>query len=106
VLIDAAGAVLHVGAGAAARMGATIAVASRHLVGADPTSNRALQDVVAAALAGKAKTVELEVAAAGGGLSVRAIPMPRGWESPYQLMKAVIVFGDAPKTIDERASGD
>ena len=106
VLIDTAGAVLHVGAGAAARMGASIAVASRHLVGADPTSNRALQDVVAAALAGEAKTVELEVAGAGGGLSVRAIPMPRGWENPYQLMKAVIVFGDAPKTIDERASGD
>lgn len=105
VLIDGAGAVLHVGTGAAARMGASVAVASRHLVGADPASNRALQEVIAAALAGETKSVELAGAGAGG-LAVRAIPMPRGWTSPYQLLKAVIVFGDAAKPIDEQACDD
>jgi hypothetical protein len=106
VLIDAAGAVLHVGAGAASRMGNSVAIASRHLVGADAASNRALQDLVAAALAGEAKALELKVPAAAEGLSLRAIPMPRNWDNPYQLMKALIVFGDAPKPIDETASGD
>jgi hypothetical protein len=106
VLIDMEGAVLHVGAGAAARMGASIAVAGRHLVGADPASNRAVQDVIAAALAGETKTVELELVGAAGGFCMRAVPMPSGWENPYQLMKAVIVFSNAPKMIDERASAD
>jgi hypothetical protein len=106
VLIDTAGAVLHVGAGAAAQMGTSIAVASRHLVGVDPTSNRAVQDVVAAALAGETKTVELQVAGVRGGLSMRGVPMPRGWENPYQMLKAAIVFCDASKAIDERASDD
>lgn len=97
VLIDGEGAVLHVGTGAAARMGISIAVASRHLVGAGPTCNRALQDLIAAALAGKEKMVELKVPGAAGGLCVRAIPMPDGWANPYQLLRAVIVFGDEPK---------
>ena len=87
-------------------MGRTIAVVSRHLVGADPKSNRAVQDLVATALAGESKTVELEVEGTTNGLAIRAIPVAYGRENPYQLMKAVIVFGDAAKSIDERASGD
>ena len=83
VLIDTAGAVLHVGAGAAARMGASIAVASRHLVGADPASNRALQDVVAAALAGETKTVELE----RGGCGRR--PFRAGYSDAARLGKSL-----------------
>jgi hypothetical protein len=100
VLIDGAGAVLNVGAAATARMGPCVGVASRHLVGADPACNQALQDLIAAALAGKEKTAELRVSGAAGGLCVRAIPMPDGWANPYQLLKAVIVFDDVRKAID------
>ena len=106
VLVDREGAVLHVGAGAAARMGASITVVGRHLIGADPATNRAVQEVIAAALAGEAKTVELELASAAGRFCMRAVPLPCGWENPYQLMKAVIVFSNASKMIDERAFTD
>ena len=106
VLIDAAGSVLHVGAGAAARMGGSISVASRHLVGVDASSNRALQDLVAAALAGESKMVKLKAIGDFEALCVRAVPMPSTKDNPYQLMKAIIVLDDVPKAIDEAAAAD
>jgi hypothetical protein len=104
VLIDAAGMVLHVGGNATARMRGLVAVASRHLVGTDPASNRALQDVVAAATAGETRTATLKTPTMEE-LSIRAFPMPSDWDNPYQLMKAIIVFDDAPKPIDEPTVG-
>jgi hypothetical protein len=106
VLIGAAGEVLHVGTGAEARMGGSAAVASRHLVGADAGSNRALQELVAAALAGKEKSVKLKPRGGRKAVSARSLPLPASWNNAHQLAKAIIVFDKAPKPIDEAASGD
>ena len=106
VLIGAAGEVLHVGAGAEARMGDSATVASRHLVGVDATSNRALQELVAAALAGKERLVKLKSKGARKTVSARSLPLPASWNNSHQLARAIILFDKAPKPIDEAVGGD
>jgi hypothetical protein len=106
VLIGAAGEVLHIGAAAETRMGGSAEVASRHLVGVDAASNRALQDLVAAALAGKQRSVKLKQRGIRKSVSARSLPLPGSWNNSHQLAKAIIVFDKAPKPIDEAAIGD
>ena len=98
VLIDQSGTVLHVGASAMKLLGGDIAVVSRHLVGAAASTNRALQNLIAAALSGEDEVVANPVFIAREGLApltVRAIRIPGASGDPMQLLKAIIVLGEA-----------
>ncbi len=93
--LDGSGVVLHVTSYARACFGGALAVAGGHLVGAGTASNQAIGAIVEAALAGDTGA-ETTVAAPTGGLRLRAFALQDALNSPYQLMKAVILISFAP----------
>jgi hypothetical protein len=95
ILVGEMGMTLHVNQAAQAKLGAALAVVSRHLIGANPAANSALQAVIAAAVAGGSHpSISL---ARGEGLSdliIEALPIAGAASDPNQMLKAIVVISD------------
>ena len=93
VLLDRTGGVLHLTAAATSHIGTAVKLVEGHLVAADPRSNSALEHVIAAALAGDRRADE--VSWTEGVTPIRAMPFPGSSDDGAQLVKAVLLLGEA-----------
>lgn len=103
VMIDRTGHVLYATKAAGTYLGAKIRVESGHLTGVSDEIDRPLQDILSRTLGAAAgnklrrRAAALPVDSEGESLTVTAIDYPS--DSPYQLLKAVLVLheGDEGK---------
>jgi hypothetical protein len=98
ILIDQSGGVLHAGSTARQLLGADIAIVGEHLVGSTAAANRALQQLIVAALSGEGGAAAKPVVLSRKGrpsLVVRALTVPGAERDPMQLLKVIIVLTEA-----------
>jgi hypothetical protein len=95
ILVGETGMTLHVNRAAQSKLGATLAVVSRHLIGADAAANSALQALIADAVAGRAHP---RITLAGGegqsNLTIEALPIADAAGDPNQILKAIVVISE------------
>ena len=93
VLLDKAGMVLHVGGCAERFLGGVLTITCRHLLANAPRINRALERLIASAIAGKSDAAAVEIDRIGcSSLQIRAVPLADVAEDPMQLLKAVLII--------------
>jgi hypothetical protein len=95
ILIGEAGTTLHVNQAAVSKLGGTLAVVSRHLIGANAAANSALQAMIADAVAGRTHPrITLAAVEGQSSLIVEALPIVGAVGDPNQILKAIVVISD------------
>ena len=94
VLLDACGVALHLTSRARRLVGQGVELVGGHLVGTCAGSNQRISELIGFALAGK--TGESLLSPEPGGLKARILSLGAEFESPFQMVKAVILLEPAP----------
>ena len=96
VLIDSTGSVLHASGRAVRAISPLVEIVEDHLVGRDPATNDALQDLIAGALelGGTRKTARFCDAEGRVRLFVRALDFPVGLSEQPQLLRSVLIVNE------------
>jgi hypothetical protein len=98
VLVGETGITLHVNRIAKDMMGSALAVVSRHLIGATPSANSALQALIADAVAGRSGgSVSLPRGEGRLPLVVEALPITGAADDPSQILKAIVTIHEAAR---------
>ena len=103
ILLDANGAILHVTSRAAALFGTRLAIKGPHLVGSTSDANQRIGRIISAALKNSEsnavmveETVIFGPEGADSGLQLKAANLGEGFDSPFQLLKGVILVDIVP----------
>ncbi|MBV1702311.1 MAG: hypothetical protein KGQ46_10885 [Hyphomicrobiales bacterium] len=91
-LIDAAGMVLHLNAGAKRLVGRDISMVHAHLMLKDDSENRALLAMIGAALGETPRAGEMMIHGAHGGIRLQALPVTANARDGCQLLKALVLM--------------
>jgi hypothetical protein len=95
ILVGEMGMTLHVNQAAQAKLGAALAVVSRHLIGANSAANSALQALIAAAVTGRTHPpISLARGEGRSDLTIEALPIAGAANDPNQVLKAIVVISD------------
>lgn len=91
-LIDAAGMVLHLNAGAKRLVGRDISMIHAHLMLKDESENRALMTMIGAALGESPRAGEMVAAGPQGRIRLQALPVAANIGDSCQLLKALVLM--------------